>query len=70
MTGPDRKLLTQRQTEVLRFLDIGLRPAEIADRLCLSEATVRMHIRDAIARLDVSGYVAALHAARQRGLLG
>ncbi len=69
MNAGDPRGLTRRQVEILKLLDAGLRPAEIAEHLCLSLPTVRMHIRDATARLDARGCVAALHAARERGVL-
>jgi two-component system, NarL family, response regulator len=62
-------LLTRRQVEVLQFQANGMRPKEIANLLCVAEATVRMHIRDACNRLGVHGWFAAVVEARRRGLL-
>lgn len=62
-------LLTPRQKELLAHLEEGARPKEIAERLCLSEATVRMHIRDALCRLSAHSVVVTVRAARRLGLL-
>jgi DNA-binding CsgD family transcriptional regulator/tetratricopeptide (TPR) repeat protein len=46
--------LTVREVEVLRLLEEGLRNADIADRLCLSQKTVGHHVSAVLAKLDVS----------------
>ena len=43
--------LTDREVEVLDLLDEGLRNAEIADRLHLSEKTVGHHVSAILAKL-------------------
>jgi len=61
--------ITQRQQEVLRLLQHGLRNKEIADKLNITEATVKVHIR-AICRLfRVNNRHAAIDHARAMGLL-
>ena len=62
-------LVTDRQLEVLHYQASGMRPKEIADLLCVAEATVRMHVRNACSRLGVHGWFAAVTEARRRGLL-
>ncbi len=47
--------LTQREHEVLELMSAGLRNAAIAERLLVSEATVRKHIGRIFTKLDVSG---------------
>lgn len=59
MRGP---VLTARQREVLELVRDGLRPKDIAERLCLSVATVRTHVRDAAERLQASGAYEAARA--------
>lgn len=65
----ESELLTQREIEVLRHLRLRRKPKEIAHLLCLSEATVRTHIRNAIRGLGVHGARAAVRAAFDMGLL-
>ena len=62
-------LLTSRQVEVLQFQASGMRPKEIADLLCVAEATVRMHVRNACSKLGVHSWFAAVMEARRRGLM-
>jgi DNA-binding NarL/FixJ family response regulator len=38
--------LTERQAEVLRLVSAGLTYKEVATKLCLSEVTVRYHMRE------------------------
>jgi len=61
--------ITQRQQEILRLLQHGLRNKEIARKLGITEATVKVHIR-AICRLfHVNNRHAAIDHARAMGLL-
>jgi DNA-binding CsgD family transcriptional regulator/tetratricopeptide (TPR) repeat protein len=46
--------LTARELEVLELVAEGLRNAQIASRLCLSEKTVGHHVSAVLAKLDVS----------------
>ena len=61
--------LTEREIEVLSHLRLRRKPKEIAQLLCLSEATVRTHIRNAIRGLGVHGARAAVRAAHDLQLL-
>jgi DNA-binding NarL/FixJ family response regulator len=57
--------LTERETEVLRLLATGLSNKEIAYRLSIGEKTVKTHVSNILAKLNVSSRTqAALHAAR------
>lgn len=62
-------VLTPREIDVLRLVDIGLRGKEIAARLAISIGTVGFHLNNVYRKLDASGRAEALHAARARGLL-
>jgi NarL family two-component system response regulator LiaR len=62
---PVRSDLTQREWEVLDLVESGLEVAEIADRLVLSEDTVRTHLKSIRRKLGV-GSREELVAAAQR----
>src|SRR5262249_41141870 len=62
--------LTPRQREVLTLLGDGLANADIADRLGLSAKTVEHHVSAILAALDAPSRLAAVQAARERGLQG
>jgi len=62
-------LLTQREQEVLSFVAQGMSDKEIAAHLCISLYTVKSHLRNILARLQVSSRREAAHLARQRGFL-
>jgi len=58
--------LTERETEVLRLVAQGLSNQEIADRLVLSEATVRTHVSSLLNKLHLASRTqAALYALKQ-----
>jgi len=57
--------LTPREQEILDCLTRGMKPDEIAQRLCLSPHTLRTHIRNILAKLDVHSILAAVALARQ-----
>jgi DNA-binding NarL/FixJ family response regulator len=61
--------LTPRETDVLRRLSHGNTLAEVARELDLSVNTVKTHVKNVYARLDVSSRIAAVDAARRMGIL-
>ncbi|RAK26257.1 LuxR family GAF modulated transcriptional regulator [Actinoplanes lutulentus] len=58
--------LTPRQREVLELAEIGLRNAEIGERLGLSEQTIKTYMRALMVRLGARSRAEAVH--RYRGL--
>jgi DNA-binding NarL/FixJ family response regulator len=60
--------LTDRETEVLELVAAGLNNQAIARRLVLSEKTVRNHVSNIFAKLQVSDRSAAVARARDAGL--
>jgi NarL family two-component system response regulator LiaR len=57
--------LTERETEVLRLLATGLSNKEIAQELVIGEKTVKTHVSNILAKLNIrSRTQAALYAAR------
>lgn len=66
--GPGR-VLTGRQVQVLQLLADGLAPKQIANRLWISNETVRSHLRDIYAVLDVPGQAGAVAWAMRAGVI-
>lgn len=61
--------LTARQLEILRLVAQGLSNPEIAQRLRLSEHTVKRHVANLLTRLGLPSRAAAVAYAAQHGLL-
>jgi DNA-binding CsgD family transcriptional regulator len=62
--------LSTREVEILRLLARGLTRREMADRLYLSEHTVRHHLEHIYAKIDVGTRVGATLFAIENDLLG
>jgi FixJ family two-component response regulator len=61
--------LSDRELEVLRLVAAGLRAAEIAAQLFVSEGTVRRHLHNLYCKLGVTGGTRAVAQGRALGLL-
>ncbi len=66
---PPTEPLTERELEVLRLLALGNSNRAIADRLVITERTVKFHVSSILAKLDADNRTEAVAIARQRGLL-
>lgn len=62
-------LLSARETDVLKLVSRGHSNREIAEQLHLSINTVECHAKSIYRKLAVRSRAAAVHAARERGLL-
>ena len=61
--------LTARERDVLEYVALGCRNAEIAERLSLSVETIKSYVRNILAKLEVHGRHEAVVEARRQGLI-
>jgi len=61
--------LTEREKQVIELIGLAMKNKEIADRLCISEATVRHHLSSIFAKLDVDSRVGLIVYAYRHGLV-
>jgi two-component system response regulator DesR len=65
----DRDPLTDKERKALRLAGEGLRTAQIAEKLFLSEGTVRNYLSEAISKLNATNRIDASRIAKQKGWL-
>lgn len=61
--------LSDKERKALRLASEGLKTRDIAERLFLSEGTVRNYLSEAISKLDAANRVDAARIAREKGWL-
>ena len=64
-----RKPLSPREVDVLNLLARGLGNKEIAERLAISETTVKSHVRHLLGKLDAEDRAGAVFAGVERGIV-
>ncbi|MFD4366749.1 response regulator [Rhodococcus sp. NPDC058521] len=66
--GPELPKLTERETEVLRFVAKGLSAKQIATKLSLSHRTVENHVQATLRKLQLANRVELTRYAIEQGL--
>ena len=67
--GPAAKRLTPRESEIVRYVAVGLRNAEVAARLSLSESTVKTHLTNIFQKLGIRDRTELARYAIKTGLV-
>jgi DNA-binding NarL/FixJ family response regulator len=62
------KVLTPRELEIVRMITQGLRNKAIAERLSISEGTVKIHLHNIYDKLSVDGRLELMLYAQNKGL--
>jgi len=62
--------LSSREREIVRFVALGLRNAEVAQRLLITEATVKRHLNNIFQKLKIRDRVELARHAIRVGLVG
>ena len=70
MFEPDTKALTSREREIVRLVALGFHNPEIAQRLSISEVTVKTHLNNVFHKLEVRDRVGLTLYALRLGLIG
>lgn len=60
--------LSRREVEVLELLSSGMKNSAIADKLCLSEKTVKTHVGSILRKLHVNDRTEAALVAKEHGI--
>ncbi len=69
VSAREPEILSARERDVLNELAGGFTNREIADKLCISQATVKTHVLNIFSKLGVSSRLLAVDEGRKRGLI-
>jgi len=61
--------LTVREVDVLRYVAGGNRNRDIAEKLCISEETVKVHVKHIMDKLSANDRTQAVAIAVRRGII-
>jgi DNA-binding NarL/FixJ family response regulator len=67
-SSPPEPTLTPRELDLVRMVAQGLRNRQIAERLSITEGTVKVHLHNIYDKLGLDGRLALLRYAEDRGL--
>jgi DNA-binding NarL/FixJ family response regulator len=70
MSEPAEQALTAREREIVRHVALGLRNAEVAQRLAIGEVTVKTHLNNVFQKLKVRDRVELTLYAIRTGIIG
>jgi DNA-binding NarL/FixJ family response regulator len=70
MSRPPTEALTAREREIVRLVALGFNNPEIAERLSISDVTVKTHLNNVFRKLKVRDRVALARHAIRSGLVG
>ncbi len=66
---PAAKRLTSRESEIVRYVASGLRNNEVAERLSISESTVKTHLNNIFQKLGLRDRLELTHYAIKTGMV-
>ena len=66
---PPLQGLTTREVEVAGLVALGMRNREIAERLAISEGTVKIHLHNIYEKLGIEGRSQLVRIAARHGLV-
>ena len=69
-SGPPMQPLSDREKEMLIFLANGVSNKEMAQKMFVSENTVKFHLKNVYSKLGVANRLQAINMARQLGFIG
>ena len=70
MSEPVAKTLTSREREIVRLVALGLHNPEIAERLSISDVTVKSHLNNIFRKLEIRDRVGLTLYALRLGVIG
>lgn len=67
--GDTTRMLTTRELEIVRMIAQGLRNKAVAERLSISEGTVKIHLHNVYEKLGLDGRLELVLHAQKQGLV-